>query len=117
MANVFSKNAYNTLGLETNASIKEVNRRAKEIIRLAEIGNDKVDGDLGILNPDRSPSAINEALDKISAPKNQLKEYFFGLKIMIIQIKKQLIILRVVRLMMPFSCGKKNLKVKVSNHY
>jgi hypothetical protein len=77
MANIFSKNAYNILGLETNTSIKEVNRRAKEIIRLADIGNDKVDGDLGILNPDRSPSSINEALDKISSPKNQLKEYFF----------------------------------------
>ena len=77
MANVFSKNAYNVLGLETNTSLKEVYRKAKEIIQRAEIDETKVDGDLGILNPDRSPSAINEALDKISVPKNQLKEYFF----------------------------------------
>ena len=77
MANIFSENAYNILGLETNASIKDVNRRAKEIPRLAEIGITKIDGDLGILNPDRSLSAIEEALNKISAPRNQLKEYFF----------------------------------------
>ncbi len=77
MANVFSKNAYNILGLETNISFKDANKRAKDLLRMAEIGIDKVDGDWGLLEPDRSPNAISEALDNISAPKNQLKEYFF----------------------------------------
>lgn len=77
MANVFSNNAYNALGLETNTPAKDLNRRAKEIIRLAEIGEEKVRGDLGLLKPDRSPSAIEEALNKISTPRNHLREYFF----------------------------------------
>ena len=77
MANVISNNAYNTLGLEANSPLKVLYRRAKEITRLAEIGEISLSEDLGILKPERTPSKIENALNNISAPKNQLKEFFF----------------------------------------
>lgn len=77
MANVFSKNAYNVLALETNATIRECNRRAREILQLSKIGETCVDGDLGLIVPDRTEPAVNEALSDLSSPKKALKASFF----------------------------------------
>ncbi|MEI6479092.1 MAG: hypothetical protein WCO18_02245 [bacterium] len=77
MANVFSKNAYNILALETDASFKDINRKAKELIQLSKIGETDIDGAINLPVPNRGESAINEALNNLNSPKKKLREYFF----------------------------------------
>lgn len=77
MANVFSKNAYNILSLETDATFKDINRKAREINQLSKIGETEIDGSFSFLVPNREESDINEALDNLNSPKKRLREYFF----------------------------------------
>lgn len=77
MKNALSHNAFNVLGLTSNASYKDVTRKAREIIRNSEIGDSKVDGDFNLFAIERDPSVIEESLSSLSTPKKKLQEYFF----------------------------------------
>jgi hypothetical protein len=77
MANVFSKNAYNLLSLETNASYKEINRKAKEISQLAKIGEESEDDGINFIDVDRSEASINEAMNTLASPRTKFRECFF----------------------------------------
>jgi hypothetical protein len=78
MATLFSKNGFNVLGLDTNASQKEVNRRAKELANLLKI--DEVpdyDNDLALAKVIRDDNSAKSALENLSSPIKRINEYFF----------------------------------------
>ena len=78
MADLFSKNAFNVLGLDSGASQKEINRRAKELTNLLKI--DEVpdyDTDLPFAKPVRTESSVKIALQNLTSPTKRLTDYFF----------------------------------------
>jgi hypothetical protein len=77
MKNVFSHNAFNVLGLESNAPFKDIQRKAKEIIRNSEIDEDEVAGDFHLFDIKRDPLIIEESLSSLSSPKTKIFDYFF----------------------------------------
>jgi len=78
MANLLQDNAYNVLGLDTSASEKVINKRAKEIINLLRIDEEPVyDTDLKIAHVIRKESVVKDALLKLSSPTKRIREYFF----------------------------------------
>lgn len=82
MANLFQKNAYNALGLDTSASQKDINKRAKELINLLKI--DEVptyDTDIPFMKIQRSESGIQLALQQLTSPTKRISEYFYWFEV------------------------------------
>jgi hypothetical protein len=77
-SDLFTHNAYGILGLPTNATEREISRRAKEIINLLKIGEQpSYDLDLKFVNKIRSIETVTKAQQDLLDPNTRLKEYFF----------------------------------------
>jgi len=78
MANLYQDNAYNVLGLDTSASQKEINKRAKEIINLLRIEEEpSYETDIKLSHVKRTESIVKDALQKLTSPTKRVREYFF----------------------------------------
>ena len=78
MSNLLKNNAYNILGLDSSATQRDIQRRAKEIIKLLQIEDiPEYDLDLGVFEDFRTEDAVKDAVQKLTSPKKQIKEYFF----------------------------------------
>jgi hypothetical protein len=78
MANLFLGNAYNVLGLDTSASQKEINKRAKDIINLLRIDeHSEYETDLDFAKVKREEGSVKEAVQRLSSPTKRIQEYFF----------------------------------------
>jgi hypothetical protein len=79
MADLFSKNAFNVLGLDSSATQKDINKRAKELTNLLKI--DEVpeydNADLPFAKPVRTESTVKVALQNLASPNKRLTDYFF----------------------------------------
>ena len=95
MTALFSKNAYNVLGLDSGASQKEISRRAKEIVNLLKIDEvSEYDTDLNVSGMVRSEASVKDALQKLSSPTKRISEYFFWFEIENEQDEKALALLQ-----------------------
>lgn len=78
MSNLLKNNAYHILGLDTSSSQRDVQKRAKEIVKLLQIDEvPEYDLDMGVFENFRTEDAVKDAVQKISSPKKQIKDYFF----------------------------------------
>jgi hypothetical protein len=78
MANLFQDNSYNILGLDTSASQKEINKRAKEIINLLRIEEEpNYETDIKLSHVKRTENNVKDALQKLTSPTKRVREYFF----------------------------------------
>lgn len=78
MSNLLKNNAYHVLGLDTSAEQRDVQRRAKEIVKLLQIGDTpEYDFDLGVFENFRTEETVKEAVQKLTTPKKKIKDYFF----------------------------------------
>lgn len=82
MSNLLKSNAYHILGLDTSASQRDIQKRAKEIVKFLQIGDTPTyDLDLGVFDDFRTKDAVKDALQKLTSPKKQIKDYFFWFNI------------------------------------
>lgn len=78
MSNLLKNNAYHILGLDTSAVQRDVQKRAKEIVKFLQIDDTpEYDLDLGVFDSFRTEDAVKEAVQKLTSPKKQIKDYFF----------------------------------------
>ncbi len=78
MSNLLKNNAYHILGLDTSAAQKDIQKRAKEIVKFLQIDDTPdYDLDLGIFDNFRTEESVKEAIQRLTSPKKQIKEYFF----------------------------------------
>jgi hypothetical protein len=78
MSNLLKNNAYHVLGLDTSSTQRDIQRRAKEIVKLVQIDDvPKYDLDLDIFEALRTEESVKEAIQKLTSPKKCIKEYFF----------------------------------------
>ena len=77
--NLVYNNAYGILGLLSNSTQKEISKRAKDIEKRLKIDDLlEYDYDFHLYNKLRTSSNIKEAQHKLSNPKTQVLQYFFG---------------------------------------
>lgn len=82
MSNLLKNNAYHILGLDISASQKDILKRSREIIKLIQIDDiPKYDLDLGIFDNFRTEDTVKDAVERLTSPKKQIKEYFFWFNI------------------------------------
>jgi len=82
MPNILKNNAYHILGLDTSATQKDIQKHAKEILKLLQIDDvPEYDIDLGVFEDFRTENSVKEALQKLSSPKKQIKDNFFWFRI------------------------------------
>lgn len=82
MSNLLKNNAYHVLGLDTSTAQRDIQKRAKEIIKVLQIDDiPEYDLDLGVFNNFRTEDAVKDALQKLTSPKKQIKDYFFWFSI------------------------------------
>jgi hypothetical protein len=82
MSNLLKDNAYHVLGLDTSASQKDILKRSKDIIRFIQIDElPTYDLDLDVFKDFRTEESVKDAIQKLSSPKKQIKEYFFWFNI------------------------------------
>jgi|GEM_PF-1712984 hypothetical protein len=78
MADLFSKNGFNVLGLDISSTQKEINHRAKELSNLLKIDEvPEYDQDLKILKPVRTDNSVKLALQNLTSPTKRISEYFY----------------------------------------
>jgi hypothetical protein len=78
MSNLLKNNAYHILGLDTSAVQRDVQKRAKEIVKLLQIDDrPEYDLDIGVFEDFRTESTVKDAVQKLTSPKKQIKDYFF----------------------------------------
>src|SRR3989344_7978067 len=78
MSNLLKNNAYHILGLDTSAAQRDVQKRAKEIVKFLQIEDTpEYDLDLGAFDNFRTEDAVKDAVQKLTSPKKQIKDYFF----------------------------------------
>ena len=78
MVDLFQKNAYSILGLDTTATQKEVNKRTKELVNLTKIEETPTyDTDLPFIKIQRTEDNIQLALQRLTSPTKRIAEYFF----------------------------------------
>src|SRR3989338_878897 len=78
MSNLLKNNAYHILGLDTSAAQRDVQKRAKEIVKFLQIEDTpEYDLDLGVFDNFRTEDAAKDAVQKLTSPKKQIKDYFF----------------------------------------
>lgn len=82
MSNLLKNNAYHILGFDTSATQKDIQKRSKEIIKFLQIDETpEFDLDLGIFDNFRTEDSVKEAVQRLTSPKKQIKEYFFWFNI------------------------------------
>lgn len=80
--NLLKDNAYHVLGLDTSSNQKEIAKRSKEILTRLKIDDvPEYDIDINFIDDFRTESSVKKAVTNLSAPKNQLKEYFFWIQV------------------------------------
>jgi hypothetical protein len=80
--NLLKDNAYHILGLDTSAGQKEISKRSKEILTRLKIEDvPEYELDLNFFDGFRNEDSVKKAVANLSAPKKQIKEYFFWLQI------------------------------------
>lgn len=78
MSNLLKNNAYHILGLDTSVSQHDMQKRAKEIIKFLQIDDiPEYELDFGIFDNFRTEDSIKDAVQKLTSPKKQIKDYFF----------------------------------------
>ncbi|MFA5877478.1 MAG: hypothetical protein WC880_03905 [Candidatus Paceibacterota bacterium] len=79
---ILKDNSYHILGLDTSASQKDVSKRSKEIVTRLKIDDvPSYNLDLDIFEGFRTEASVKKAVDKLTSPKNQIKEYFFWFQV------------------------------------
>ena len=82
MENTLKENAYHVLGLDIHTSQKDIIKRSKEIINRLKIDDiPEYPLDIGLFESFRTEESVNEAIQKLQAPKKKIKEYFFWFQI------------------------------------
>jgi hypothetical protein len=82
MSNLLKNNAYHILGLDTSAAQRDIQKRSKEIIKFLQIDDTpEYDLDLGVFDNFRTENSVKEAVQKLTSPKKQIKDYFFWFNI------------------------------------
>lgn len=78
MSNLLKNNAYHILGLDTSVTQRDIQKRSKEIIKYLQIEDTpEYDLDLGVFENFRTEDAVKDAVQKLTSPKKQIKDYFF----------------------------------------
>jgi hypothetical protein len=78
MSNLLKNNAYHILGLDTSAAQRDVQKRAKEIVKFLQIDDTpEYDLDIRVFDDFRTEHAVKDAVQKLTSPKKQIKDYFF----------------------------------------
>lgn len=78
MANLLKNNGYHTLGLDASASQKEILKRSKDLTKLIQIDEiPEYDLDLDVFENFRTEDSVKDAVQRLTSPKKQIKEYFF----------------------------------------
>lgn len=78
MPNLLKNNAYHILGLEASAAQRDIQKRAKEIVKVLQIDDiPEYDLDLGVFENFRTEDTVKDAIQKLTSPKKQIKDYFF----------------------------------------
>ncbi len=78
MSNLLKDNAYHILGLDTSATQRDIQKRAKEIVKILQIDDvPEYDLDLGVFESFRTEDTVKDAVQKLTSPKKQIKDYFF----------------------------------------
>jgi hypothetical protein len=78
MSNLLKNNAYHILGLDTSVAQRDIQKRAKEIIKILQIDDvPEYDLDLGVFKNFRTEDAVKDAVQKLTSPKKQIQDYFF----------------------------------------
>lgn len=82
MSNLLKNNAYHILGLDTSAAQRDIQKRSKEIVKFLQIDDTpKYDLDLGVFDNFRTEDTVKDAIQKLTSPKKQIKDYFFWFNI------------------------------------
>lgn len=82
MSNLLKNNAYHILGLDTSAAQRDIQKRSKEIVKFLQIDDTpEYDLDLGVFDNFRTEDAVKDAIQKLTSPKKQIKDYFFWFNI------------------------------------
>lgn len=82
MSNLLKNNAYHILGLDTSATQRDIQKRAKDIIKFLQIEDTpEYDLDLGVFESFRTEDSVKDAVQKLTSPKKQIKDYFFWFNI------------------------------------
>lgn len=82
MSSTLKNNAYHILGLDTSASERDISKRSKEIINRLKSGDSPVyDLDISLFENFRTEDSVKDAMQRLQAPKKQIKEYFFWFQI------------------------------------
>lgn len=82
MTKILKQNSYYILGLDTSASQRDILKRSKEIINRLKIDDLPIyDLDLDVFEDFRTEESVKKAVQKLSAPRKRLKEYFFWFQI------------------------------------
>jgi hypothetical protein len=82
MSNLLKNNAYHILGLDASATQKDIQKRSKDIVKFIQIDDvPEYDLDLGIFENFRFEDAVKDAVQRLTSPKKQIKEYFFWFNI------------------------------------
>lgn len=75
---VLIRNSFNILGLSSSAALKEIRKRAQQLLQLAKIEEiQEFEIDIGHVREFRNESEVRLALERISGIKERLKEIFF----------------------------------------
>ncbi|MCE9585704.1 hypothetical protein K8R04_00060 [Candidatus Uhrbacteria bacterium] len=78
MSNLLKNNAYHILGLDTSAAQRDIQKRSKEIVKYLQIDDTpEYDLDLGVFENFRTEDSVKDAVQKLTSPKKQIKDYFF----------------------------------------
>lgn len=78
MSNLLKNNAYHILGLDTSAAQRDVQKRAKDIVKFLQIDDTpEYDLDLRVFDDFRTEHAVKDAVQKLTSPRKQIKDYFF----------------------------------------
>jgi len=82
MSNLLKNNGYHILGLDASASQKDILKRSKDLTKFIQIDEiPKYDLDFGIFENFRTENSIKDATQRLTSPKQQVKEYFFWFNI------------------------------------
>ena len=82
MSNLLKNNGYHILGLDASASQKDILKRSKDLTKFIQIDEiPKYDLDLGIFDDFRTEDSVKDAIQRLTSPKKQVKEYFFWFNI------------------------------------
>ncbi len=78
MTNLLKNNAYHILGLDTSATQKDISKRSRDILKLIQIDDlPQYDFDVDVFENFRTEDSVKEAVQKLTSPKKQIKDYFF----------------------------------------